>query len=534
MRKNIISVAAAMTVLTSGAFAFDTNGLNQLIVDEGSKTVVEGSYKQDVTPTVADLKVSTNQLGDALIYPVFNFSQADNLGTEIVVRNVKNVATVAKVALYAKSDSRELVDFNVYLSANDVFKFTINPDGTISTKDGSIMKIAANPMSKNDSKETVVNPHGSEYVIQNTKLDKDGKPVTSDLKVGEDAGYVIIYGMAQADKDYHGKHKELFLDYRSILDKTRDGWREAWTPGGLTKGIMTIKNKKVQSPNITDENTTLDPKKSAIKEKVAFTSPESDTFTGSVRVFGGKGDTARDMVLPATALENFTSEKHLVLWTEAEYAALQDRRIVGDANGVTYDADNVKEDSKAFLKSQVYYNFTNSTNKLAVNKLIFTQPYKRVLVQLDRPNFGGYWHATQQKDQVAPYGVFALNASIVNENEDTLEGQTFKPKYLPGFWTSPGTTDPGTVKTQNKYDWANEVQSIINLQDVYLDRVAADGAATSESIEKLRKAMGGYMFLQFADENGSEAKVPAIVTQMSSSVVDGKPLVNWVYAPTVK
>ncbi|WP_153015051.1 hypothetical protein, partial [Sulfurovum riftiae] len=137
MVKKLISVAAVVAIMGTGVQAFDTNTTGDILTRTGQP----GNYIGGIM-AYSDLRLSTNESGDrlkgdALIFPAFDMQ--NDWGTEIIFRNeLKENAVVAKVVLYAADDSRELIDFNVYLSGLDQFRFTIK-DGVVKSTDGSVV-----------------------------------------------------------------------------------------------------------------------------------------------------------------------------------------------------------------------------------------------------------------------------------------------------------------------------------------------------------------------------------------------------------
>ncbi|HIP93825.1 MAG TPA: hypothetical protein EYH20_00635, partial [Leucothrix sp.] len=116
MRKKILSmsIAAVMTAITStGVMAFDTDGCSTCpndgpILVQNDLTKLAG-YQGNILPainglaantpnphlpvqSIGDLALSSNGLGDALIFPMFShgthvIDEKDKWGTEFVVRN---------------------------------------------------------------------------------------------------------------------------------------------------------------------------------------------------------------------------------------------------------------------------------------------------------------------------------------------------------------------------------------------------------------------------------------------------------------
>jgi len=253
MRKKILSmsIAAIMTAFTSsGVMAFDTDGNAQILV-QGS--TVNAGYQGNILPStnlanshlpvqaLNNLRLSTNGYGDALIFPIFN--QANDWGTEIVVRNTdQNHAIVAKVAIYDGVDSKELLDFNIYLSAADVVRFKIE-NGNLISEDGSVLRQVPSPSSNSDD-------------VYNSDFASSAHPFTRALT--QERGYVVVYGMAQASNEgdpsayedlrYHKQHRRLFKRYREELDACRPGWRIGHK-NAMSEGTYVRTQTGVAAPN---------------------------------------------------------------------------------------------------------------------------------------------------------------------------------------------------------------------------------------------------------------------------------------------
>ena len=88
MTKNIMSIAAAAAIITSGASAFETNttevgGATPLLNINGT----QGAYVTLGLLAPAPVEVSLDHIGDALLFPAFK--SEDGWGTEIVVDEIK-------------------------------------------------------------------------------------------------------------------------------------------------------------------------------------------------------------------------------------------------------------------------------------------------------------------------------------------------------------------------------------------------------------------------------------------------------------
>ena len=561
-RKNkMLSAIAAVAVLSSGAIAFDMTVNGEIFTVKGgfdgqiTSTDVKGidttdteaypvDYNGDVdtngarkrvagSPVVAatylggveasqPMRLSANGKGDALIYPAFR--AGDGWSTEIIVRNTNNTAVVAKAVLYAADDSRELIDFNIYLSAHDAFRFNISKDGVLSTRDGSYAK-GVDPTYETDKVEFVKHEE-EEWEI--------GK-----LEDNVTAGYVVIYGMIQArTNSYHLKHKKLYQDYRLALDLCRDSdgnltnhlsrnnipmtqWRRAYVENGVVNGTLTLPSG-VGAPNVdancTDGNDTAGAeamRKARGNTKMLdhFKSPANDALFGSVRI-QHEGDN-RDLLLPATAIANFTDDTvdQMMLWATGEYASMQDRRIydnTANANPFSeYNKTGVERDSDTFLTKKAYYVFNKDTDNVERNTLLVTQPMKRPLVQLG--DTMGYWD--NEGTAVSPWGDFKLQYRLYDDNEKEYAEEAGLQHI-----TSPYNTDPAA-------GYVNELQVLRDLEE---DKDIVKGT----NGEYFNNGTHGYADIDFYGNRNTG--LPAIITQMSSSKVGNEAQINWVYSTTVK
>ena len=515
----MLSASAAVALLATGVMAFESDVNGRILTENTDGTEVNATYMTGV-PAVNDLNLSTSQRGDALIYPFYRMT--DGWESEMVVRNTSPHATIAKVVLYGSGASEELIDFNIYLSPYDVFRFTVKESATtadtyvVTTTDGSIPTGVTGPEKGTANDDADFNAHNSdeEFEIATFRTEK---------AIAGKKGYAIIYGMtqyndndtletAEDDLNYHKEHKALWADYRRLLDDCRPGWRGAYTSNGsvagMIEGMMTI---DVQAPNVaegcgsedqngaisdTDSNSTL-----ADYNLSRFGDVADDTLIGTVRVSQGTDGAPRDLLLPATALQNFT-DGNMLLWTAGEYAAIQDRRISAD-NPAIYDEAGIVADAATFLTSAAYYTYDSDS---IANKMVVTQPLKRILVQLGNDN--GYW--TKVDD--TQWGGFFGRYSLFDEDE-SVDSETIT--ITKGNITSPFNSDPAAAQTTHN----DEVAELIDLED----------AAENEYF----KTTDGFAYVNFTGEDDNST-IPAIVTQMVGTKVNGVSQTNWIYAPTIK
>ena len=554
--KKMLSAIAAVAVLSSGAIAFDVykdgtiwavkGGFDGQITSadiESAKKVDDNAVEYDSkvddngarkrvagAPVVQatylggvqasqPLQLSPNGKGDALIYPAFK--AGDGWSTEITVRNTNPTAVVAKAVLYAADDSRELIDFNIYLSAHDAFRFNISKDGNITTRDGSYAK-GVDPTYETDKVE---------FVKHEEETWKIGE-----LPDGVDSGYVVIYGMIQArNHSYHNNHVKLYQDYRMALDLCRDSdgdllnnpsrngvpmtqWRRAYVENGVVNGTLTLPSG-VGAPNVdancTDANDTVSARAMEAKRGNTpmwdhFKSPANDALFGSVRI-QHEGDN-RDLLLPATALANFTDDTvdQMMLWATGEYASMQDRRIYDNTTTLNkfseYNTTGIQADARTFLIKKAYYVFNKDEKNIERNTLLVTQPLKRPLVQIGDPD--GYWD--NEGTAISPWGDFKLQYRLYDDNEREYAEEAGL-KHI----TSPYNTNPAE-------GYINELQVLRDLEED--KNIVKD--------EYFNNKTNGYADVDFYGNRN--LGLPAIITQMTSSQVGGENQINWVYSTVVK
>jgi hypothetical protein len=552
-KNKILSAATAVAILASGALAYDMtkggaifaanggfegpvtatdiktlgNTNTAVTLPEHSNAAAFGDYngatKTSVTGSTVyaakylggveaneTMVLSDNRQGDALIYPAFK--GGDGWNTEIVVRNTQNVAVVAKAVLYAANDSRELIDFNIYLTPYDTFRFDISKDGVLTTSDGSYV--------------TGVDPT---YVTDNVSFVKHGEETfeIGKLPEGVTSGYSIIYGMIQSTKAdaYHEDKKKLYQDYRRAMDLCRDSdgnftnnngmtqWRRAYSENGVVNGTFTL-NSGVGAPNVgvncttgntgkdgNDINLTKYPlRKGSTALLDPFTSPSKDALFGSVRI-AHTGDN-RDLLLSATAIDNFTAPNQMMLWATGEYASIQDRRIKSNLPSVSdYNGTGVERDADTFKIAGAYYTFNKDADNVENNKILITQPMKRPLIQLG--NTDGYWSNVGTTKKV--WGDFVLNYKLYDDNEK---------EYAEAAGLTHITSPYNSSAVEG---YINELQELDNLE---------------EDTDLIKGVNGEYFNHKTNGYADITVRIPAIVTQMSSSKVGNEAQLNWIYSTT--
>ena len=568
--KKILSAVTAMAITSTGAMAFeamvtDLNGSTPLTEHvtptpgsiEGNGTImtvipdttggtrfIRSNYINSGTvPSV--LAQSPSFKGDALLYPAFN--QKEGWGTEIVVRNTTNQAIVAKAVVYGGEDSHEVKDFNIYLSAKDVCRFTIE-NGKITSTDGSIRTFGIYPhqVSVANSGTSTTTQDLTDY---RDIAFADTKPLDEELT--EEYGYVAIFGMEQSagvtsiskprgsaatlttPQGFDHAHDALYAAYAATLDNARNGWRAVVDPtkGAIKNGLF-IKGAQgpTAAPNV-DGNITVSWEKFYVDAlgqnqimdySATFTDVASNALTGQVRIYNAAE--GRDMLLNATAITNFTDDvkNTRMLWTEGEYASIADRCIVIEGNVTSgqeavYDLGCIKADAAQFMINSAVYTYANAAGTIE-NKLLFTQPYKRVLAQLNnatvnRTKYAGLANGQYIYDPTNVAGAkyqtletgtgynFAMSLKVYDEDENT-----------------PVASIGGTIITSPQTTGATAVTFNKELQEVNADQLEKGLALDGEFDSK-----NGFVDI-------TNIPMPAIVTQMVGSTAGSTAEMNWVYS----
>ena len=521
MTKKLLSIAALTALLSTGASVFDmnTNGDILASIKKSNKSSYFGGEEAN-----ASLQLGTARRGDALIYPAFRADK--DWTTTISLRNTRNVAVIAKAVLYAKKDSHELKDFNLYLSPHDVAKFTIH-DGKITSTDDSIAYEVIDPIHQSD------------------KVNFASEKKEFSLNIDTESGYVIIYGMAeqeetksgtkseqdQANNAYHNKHVKLFQDYRKMLDICRDNdnnvstmpsWRNTFNSpqGGYADNRLVLNGSaigvKVGAPNV--KTTCEDSLVASKKIGANFISPSSKAMFGEVTMSRG-GDDKRSLVLPASPLVNYTTDNQMMLWAEGEYAAIQDRRIFAGtgADGFSdYNKSGLKEDAKTFVVHNAYFTFDKKGNECKNDyAFILTQPMKRPLVMALGST--SYWAGVNLS--AGNWGYYTINEKKpwTEREESPTANNSF------GFVQLNSPLDGKPPKKDDEYSL--ELSTF-----TYSEMLEGADTIGDEDYGFETGDVAGYVDMKLNKNKG----IPAIVTEMSSHDVEGEAQINWFYSATDK
>ena len=542
----------------------------------GNDTLING-VKHPPVPSTEDLIVNAapringtygggalSRKGDALIFPLFTAGKKEVIGdplreeitcdkatdelklptmadaegwsTEFVVRNTDTKhAIVAKVAFYSQLDTEELLDFNIYLSAFDVARFKIervkDAEGKYVTRvtstDGSVPYYTSKPENGADNDQVIFAAPKS--------ATEDARTFVRDIP--ESVGYAVVYGMGQAsnrasttslnDLRYDHEHQQLFKNYRAELDVCRPNWRKGHRNSMAVGTYIPFERNAtnmpfyVPAPNVAEScnDSNGAPLTGAVPGNLF--GDVAPSLTGTVRIYNKEEGEERDMLLPATAIENFTAGNKII-YADGEIAALQDRRIHGDSaiagapksgkpascasNATTgsyagidwayYDEAGIQRDANPFLVKQTVYKFAKLPDNVK-NTLVVTQPYKRILVQTG--NDDRYWKGfacdngtpdAANIDGKKNYGGIIMRYVIYDEDEHRTANVVVNSPF-----------------GQNEGSWPYEVQAFSDLEkNITIDRYTDQNTGrittvlrkmTAEEIAEQKAGTKDYSFNGF-------------------------------------
>lgn len=208
-------------------------------------------------------------------------------------------------------------------------------------------------------------------------------------------------------------------------------------------------------------------------------------------------------MIQATALANFTdytdeNNSNMVLWADGEFASIADRDI--NASG-EYNTDAILRDAgNAFAVTNIDLEFDQ--NKDAETTLLFTQPYKRTIVQL--------------KGTSSSYANVDLTDGVY-QGEYGKFSMGFKPYDLAEGTVVAGSSVITSPATGSSAVYNDELQAI-PLTDMM--NAATNAGFTSKEGFLDAKPVGEYIY--------------GIPSQMNGSIVAGDEQTNWSYTPTTK
>ena len=519
MTKKILSSAAVAALISTSAMAFD--------VHDDSATSPALSYSYTAASAEANTPftiANRGQQGDALIFPAFNVGN----GWETTIRVMNSSSTnaiVAKVVLYAGDDSRELRDFNIYLSANDVWEGTIKIDADgvaklISTDDSAPLTDGTMASATTPMKTSAINAAGGYIEVIGCAAAIDVTHLNGSTAIG--AG---LAKPATADHDHAG----LRAAYKSAADKAR----AIATPVVFNNGVITSA-ANVPGVDATAPLTTSTAATTSAPQY--FFGDVQNTLSGSVRIT----DTVngKDMVMPAMALRGVTdatatttastTKPMALMFVEGEAANIADRALTG-ANSAAgnaavaaattseYRYTTLAADAANFNVNNVFMDYGDSSSAVN-NQLLLTSPYKRLLVNADATLTAGSTTVTSNANTgsvgglytgvtanaagtaIANWGHISALALIYDQSENQASASQFSPANTPtmNFNYELSASEGNSVQTDNLSYYL--AQSGFNK---------------------------GFVDLQFVN-NGAATAAPTIPTQMIATEAAGKVITNWI------
>jgi len=508
MKKFLIS-AAAVAALATSAMAFDVFPTNEL-----------AQYKEANLTDGQIASVNTDtQTGNALIYPLF--FAGNGWKTQIRVINTTGTAVAAKVVLYSSKDSKELRDFNIYLSGNDEFLATIEAD---------------------DSGNVYIKSTDDSAPLEGTSTDKypfatADKPLSGSLSEG--AGYIQVIGMAMFQDDsanalsFHGDHVALRKAYDKLSANFRGGKTSA-TDFTFQNGVVINQQAKLPfldldsngSGAIDAADTNVTVEINGDDTKVYLKPVAAGALAGDVRVTNTINGT--DLVLPAVALDYNSTTKSTgsLIYLEGEKANLADM----DANKTDYN-NTALVNALGTLSAKTVYMTYGDTQDVSRNYTLVTTPFKRMMVQEalkvnsgdttklsdgtvvnydDNVSkiFPGIAYDSDNK-VITSYGAFKLIASIYDAKENIVSAGQFSPATTP------------TIKMENEVSSTGTDKTDANKLPYYLQQAQDKGWTT------------GYVILENVNGNSGTLSlgqaIPGIVTQMmATEPKSGTVVTSWI------
>ncbi len=481
MTKRILSTVAAAAILTTGAMAFDSFGSMEYGANNATET--------------APMVVANDGFGQALIFPAYFVG--GGWQTTLRVINTGNTATVAKVVLYAGSDSHEVRDFNIYLSAHDEWVGTIKIDPT-------------------DNKAKIISTDDSAPLLGGG-MASSAKPMVS-AELNSNAGYVEVIGCAStaSNSGAHKLHAELREAYQNLAKTDRKFNNVGTTTTAFKNGVLYTNSNGVGTTglvplvNLTAAGATSSDNNGS--KTFTFTAP-SGNLIGDVRITNTENGT--DMDMPAVALSGVTTANNALLFVEGEAANVLDRSIESNTTATSsgnfyprYNATTLTADSQIFDHSKVYMTYGGTTS-FKDNYLLVTNPFKRIAIE--NGINGSYKETNASKGT----GSLSITPSIYNQKEDI-----YTPQTTTQF--SPANTFTG-APIMKLY---NEVSATESSHSKDSDTISYYlGVANQDSNNNYQN---GYVILQNID---GTKKIPGIVTQMlATQPKSGTVVTNWVPA----
>jgi hypothetical protein len=343
------------------------------------------------------------------------------------------------------------------------------------------------------------------------QVDEDGNFILAEFddKGGTiDSGYVVIYVMAQTEGNenkagtldydyYHNKHSLLYKAYYNALTECRGAnWKKIFSLYGTARNGTATK-LALNAPNV---------KESCDKDH--FVAPDNNILFGEVEISKYSDGDPRSLLLKATAIDNYTTAGQMMLWAPGEYAAIQDRRIMADANGdglADYDTSGIARDALDMVKTRAYFSFNAQKSALDRSTLIITQPMKRALGMAGHGD--DYWQRVNiPADE---WGQFSLGMQFYDEDENADVGEITLVTI-----TSPANSEDEELYKPEMAPLPYETLARGANQQIFINN-----------------EVNGYADIEI-NPSGKNIGLPAIVTEMISRDIGGEAQINWIYSAT--
>ena len=508
MVKKFLLSSAVIGALATSAMAYNVDELSSMSQARLNTTEVTRVVHNNASDITA-IRFSQIQTSNALIFPAYFVG--NGWETHLRVVNTANQGVVAKVVFFDGKDSHEVVDFNIYLSPNDVWT------GTLKVDNDGVAKI----ISTDDSAP-----------LENGDMASASNPLSK--AVDSPTGYVEVIAMAETDttlntyKTGHGDHKGLRTAYNMFAKLMRTGTATPnliFQNGVVQNGVasypyLDINLSKLSGQDI-DSDGNIEYNLTALRT--------TSILTGDVRITYTGNGAEKDMILPAykvnyninSNLASVTTDNTSLIYLEGEKANLADVEI----NGSDYNWTNIQTDINAISTTQTYLAYGDAAPQNM--QAVVSNPFKRVYVQAALDAADGTvdgtinttnlvkitdnnLNPTYYRNASIPqggaisdinYGSTKLVAQIFDESENMMSAGQFSPATTPTIELTREVSSTGTSLTDT-----NSLAYYIN-----------------QAINK------GYKkgFVLLTNARGNTVRIPGIVTQMIATDVNGRIITNW-------
>ena len=540
MVKKFLLSAAVVGALATSAMAYNVSELKLMAVGgiaAGSANPV--NIANDSNP-LTNRGFKQTQLSNALIFPAFNVGN----GWESTVRVINPDpahAVVAKVVLYDGKDSHEIRDFNIYLSANDVWT------GTIKVDSDGVAKI----ISTDDSTP-----------LEDGTLASADKPFSK--SIDSNFGYIEVIAMAVTDGKSGADHDHAGLRtaYSTFAKMERTGSTNpniVFQNGVIKNQVATSPYIKLKLNNATmtltdtvnglnntayasyivdaDSNT----KNYDKTKEYGFTAPVAGGsflgLTGDIRITDTVNGKDMDMMPYKIDYATGTAgAPDSLVYIEGEKANIADVFIrqrdtngdkIDDAN--IYDSDSLENEIGLISLSNYYITYGDA--EVQNMYALLTNPFKRVYVQAKLDDASSGNGGDDEKGQISPnikitdsntnpayykdastdasgninYGSTSLIAQIYDESENAMSAGQFSPANTP------------TIKLDNEVASTGNDATNKDQLAYYLNQAEAKGYKKG--------------FVKLTNVNNSTTnpvQIPGFMTQMLATTAGGKVVTNWI------